>query len=346
MTSSAQAQQLREFALRLKETAKSDFPLAEAIRRYSREAEGERFKKVLGRVAGGLDEGTSLADALAADESSFSPEFVALVRAGEECNDLEGMLEVALEHEAFIARLDTRLRAAVQYPLFCFILSLVLIGGAYYMAGPYVKLFYEGRGIPLPFIFQLSEGLLYGSSQYQILIYGALALGGYALVRYYIGMSSFALMLPGLSKLMGDVFSARLARSLGIMLTAGVRADEALAAAAASTSDRGMRRALMKASKRAGEGENLSKALAGIGLDKSGLLDLAEIGEESGELPSVLLNGASLFKAESESRLEVVMTLLGTILLLLVGAWMLLIVSGWFTAYFNIAVASEALEIL
>jgi len=333
MAKAISAEEFKLFGEQLKQLLASDFPLAEGLRHFSAELPRPGFRQAVEQVANRLAQGSSLSAALEAEQPSFSPEYIGLIRAGEQSNNLLKMLDTALEHESLVGRLEGKLRTAVYYPAFVIGFALVTYFSVLTWAYPVMARLYLEANHPLPLFFRTVHALTHGPGAIGLLA----GVAGLAVILWWVkrrqGLGSLALAAPGLGKLVADVYSARLARSLGLLLQAGVSMANALSLVAVATSDPGMKQRLLRASRHAAEGRPLSQALIGTGLGHTRFSDLVSVGEESGVLPRILISGASLFQAESESRLESVMRATGGLLLVLAGAVIGLIFASWFHAY-------------
>ena len=325
-----------DFALfneQLRQLLSSGFPLADGLRHFSAEIEKPAFRSAVERVAGRLAQGNSLSEALSAEGQPFSPEYIGLIQAGEESHDLLKMLDTALEHEGLIARLEKTLEWAVYYPLFVYGFSLLAFAAVMVWAYPVMARFYEATGHVMPLLFRTLHAVFYGPGGIFVVLWIAVLLLGFWRLKQTQGLGSLALAMPGLGRLMADVYSARLSRSLGLLLHSGVRVDRALASLASGTSDPGLKRRLLQSAHRTREGQSLSNALAAIGLAGTRFSDLVALGEETGLLPKLLTSGANMFQAEAESRLETVMRVTGAVLLVAAGLWVLILLSSWFQMY-------------
>jgi type II secretory pathway component PulF len=327
------AEEFKLFSEQLQQLLGSNFPLAEGLLHFSGELSQPGFRQAVEQVAHRLAQGSSLSAALEAEPPPFSPEYIGLIRAGEQSNNLLKMLDTALEHESLVGRLESKLRAAVYYPAFVICFALVTYASVLTWAYPVMARLYQETNHPIPLLFRAVHAVSHGPWGIAVLA----AIGGLVVMLWWIkrkqGLGSLALSVPGLGSLVADVYSARLARSLGLLLQAGVSMDNALSLVAAATSDQSMKKRMLRASRQAAEGRSLSESLTEIGLAGTRFSDLVGIGEESGILPRILISGASLFQAESESRLESVMRTTGTVLLAAAGASIGLIFASWFHTY-------------
>ena len=325
-----------DFALfneQLRQLLSSGFPLADGLKNFSNEIQRPDFRAAVERVSGRLGQGQRLSEALAAEGRPFSPEYIGLIQAGEESHNLLQMLDTALDHESLIVRLEKNLQWAVYYPLFVYGFSLFAWAAVMVWAYPVMERFYDLTGHNMPRLFRGLHALFYGPWGILAVFWIAALLLLLRWVKRTRGLGSLALAVPGLGRLMADVYSARLSRSLGLLLQAGVRVDNALAALAGATADPGLKRRLLQAARQSAEGKSLSQALAAIGLAGTRFSDLVALGEDSGLLPKLLQSGADMFRAEAESRVETVMRVTGAVLLIAVGLWIALLLSSWFQMY-------------
>ena len=132
--------------------------------------------------------------------------------------------------------------------------------------------------------------------------------------------------MPGLGGFLRENEAARFARTLGILLNAGLSMLEALAIAEKSVATRVIRDELELAGARVREGTSLGKALAGCRYLPPLLAHLAASGESSGDLPRMLETAALASEREVEVRLALGLNLLEPALILGMGLAVLLIV--------------------
>ncbi len=326
------AEDIEQFNEQLRQLLSSGYPLAEGLSKFSDEIERPEFKEAVQRISAGLSEGKSLSDSIEGEEASFSPEYIGLIRAGEESNELLGILDTALEHERFISRMEEGLRKALFYPVVVFGWTLIAFAVTMVYAFPILERLYNYAHMSLPGLFVLIRSL-YGPWGLLVILWLVLLMVIVWSIKHKWGLGSMAMVIPGLRRLIADVYAARLSRTLGIMLKAGVRLDNALATIAGATSDPTIKRKLIRASSRTGEGIALSKVISEIGLSGTGLSELVELGEESGTLPEVLTTGSELYRVESVARLDVTLRILGLALLVAVGIWVLILLLSFMESY-------------
>ena len=235
------------FSSQFKQLLESDFPLAEGLKNFSGEIKKPSFKDAVERISKRLTEGMSISEAIKYEGEPFSPEYIGLIRAGEESNNLLKMLDTALDHETFLGQMEEKLHMAIYYPLIIFCWSLLAFAAVMVWAYPMVEEWYVAADQVMPLTFRLVHNIFYGPWGILAVLWISAVILCLWLIKARKGLGSLAMSIPGLRQLAADVFSARLARSLGLLLEAGASMDNALATVAASTGDKGMKRRRSKA---------------------------------------------------------------------------------------------------
>ena len=101
-------------------------PLVSALSAISEQTENARLKAEFGRVRDRVNEGASLADAMAAGDV-FSDLFTSMVRAGEAGGALEAILERLASYLEGQVRLRNKVSQILVYPIFMLVLTLVVV---------------------------------------------------------------------------------------------------------------------------------------------------------------------------------------------------------------------------
>ena len=229
---------LRLFSQELAVLLEAGIPLLESLQTLHEKDDGGRGSVALDAVIGALRDGLPVSAALGTASQAFDALFIALVAASERSGQLTATLR---HHAAYLAwrdALQSRLRAALVYPL-----MLLAAGGAVIMflllyvlprfAGVFDGL---GRELPLASRWLIDLGVLAAAHPLAALglaLTIALALPLAALLAWRLPASRAALpallwRLPGLGGQLRLVALARLYRVLGLLLSAGVPAPSGL----------------------------------------------------------------------------------------------------------------------
>jgi type IV pilus assembly protein PilC len=333
MSTSITSDEFTTFSAHLKQLLESDFPLADGFRQFAKEADDKNLAKAVSRISERLTAGMTLSDAIDKDNYDFPPHYISLLRAGEESGELLKVVDIALEHDQTISRLEKELGATVYYPLFTLCITILAFSAVTVFAFPVIERFYSIGGQAMPLAFRLLQSVFYGPTGIFCLGWISFLMIMLYLVKSRMGLAHIAMKLPFMKKIISDIYSAQLSKSLGLMLQAGVGLDKALDAVAASTSKSVLKKNLTRTANRVREGESLSSALNTAGFSGTGLLDMVSIGEDSGLLPQILEKGANIYREEAHDKIGIMLSIIEPVLLLIVGFWVFFMLGSWFYTY-------------
>ncbi|MBX4215435.1 type II secretion system F family protein [Candidatus Parcubacteria bacterium] len=292
-----------------------------------KQTENAVFRSTLEAIGKDIKDGGTLSRGLAKFPSVFSSLFVAMVHAGEESGGLPGALrEVAIHLEKHYA-LVRKVRGAMLYPII--IICAVFVIGALMLiyVVPTLTSTFKELGVALPastrFIIFVSDLLVH----YTVgVLAGAIALGAsfFLFLRTPRGGRAFdyiLLKLPFVGNLAREVNSARTARTLSSLLTAGVSVTESLFITKEVLQNSYYKEALASAVERIEKGtaiaeifkehENLFPVMVG---------EMTEVGEETGKLSEMLLNVATFYEEEVETATKDLSTVIEPLLMVVIGA--------------------------
>jgi general secretion pathway protein F len=127
------------------------------------------------------------------------------------------------------------------------------------------------------------------------------------------------LRLPGLGRMLGKSEAERLAFLLGNLVAAGVPVPEAAAATGAAMTNAGYRSGLATAQRAIERGDRLSAALAGGGLLPELALELVRVGEETGDIATMLLKASEIMRRDIEATTTELIGLVTPVSIVLLG---------------------------
>jgi len=281
---------------------------------------------LLGRVRERIQQGGSLADALAAQGGAFSGLYVSLVRAGEAGGALQQVLNGLADHLERSKEVRDSLVSALIYPAVLVLaagVSVFLLLG--YVVPQFTELF-EGVGEQLP----LATRVVIGAGEV-VRTYGwALVLGVLLLAvlarralqhpASRLRWHGQLLRLPLVGELVRKVEVGRFARTLGSLVGNGVPLLDALGIVRGTVANEVIARALGAVAVRVREGRNLSGPLAEQGCFPAFAVHMIRVGEESGQLEAMLTKVAEVYDRETQTTLRRALAILEPVLILVLGA--------------------------
>ncbi|CAM3591577.1 Type II secretion system protein F [Pseudomonas reidholzensis] len=267
-------------------------------------------RAVLERVRDQVKAGLPLSQALEQHAGSFSPFYTSLVRAGE----AGGVLEVTLAQLSGYLEQSHTLRGevinALIYPAFLVIgvigsLALLLA----YVVPQFVPIF-QDLGVPIPWVTQAVLALgefvnAWGLASLMGLVGGAwLWLAARRNPQRRIAQD-LRLWRNGLfGPLLQRLETARLARTLGTLLSNSVSLLGALAIGREVSANHALREHVGHTTEQVRQGSSLTHALAGEALLPELALQMIEVGEQSGTLGAMLLKVADVYDLEAKRTID------------------------------------------
>src|SRR5512142_1507007 len=127
-------------------------PLVEALTALVDQVDKEKLKRVLGDVKQRVNEGASLADALAAHPRVFGDLYVNMIRAGEHSGALEIVLTRLADFTESQARLRSKILGTMAYPAAMMVIGTVVLGILFTVVIPKVTKLFADTKATLPWM--------------------------------------------------------------------------------------------------------------------------------------------------------------------------------------------------
>jgi general secretion pathway protein F/type IV pilus assembly protein PilC len=281
-----------------------------------------------------VQEGATLADAMARHSRVFGELPTSIVRAGGE----GGFLEEALDRLARCTEqqdeIKSRVIGALAYPTILFVLGTLVVNVLIIFFVPKFEALFgrlKDRG-ELPAV---TEWLLWLSSTLQSygwlivvgLIVAALAIRSrLATEEGRVWLDRWRLRLPGVSSIYLSLAVSRFCRVLGTLLTGGVPIVRSLEISADSTGNRVLSGAVREAAENITAGQSLAVPLGECGHFPADVVEMIAVAEQSNTLESVLPHVAESLERDTWRRLDLLVRLLEPLMLLILAGVVLVVV--------------------
>ena len=316
----------------LAELVSSGLPLEQALGSLSEEAETEAHRNLNASLRASVNGGTSFAKALEQHPREFAEIYVAVVGAGEQSGHLSLVLVRLADDLEERQLLQSKLMGAALYPA---IVSLVAVVIVLFLVGyvvPQVAHVFAGSKHALPFLTVAMMAISDFVRGYGWMVL-LLLLAGWALLWQMLKNAAFRerwdaawLNLPVLGKLARGYNAARFAGTLAMLTAAGVPILQALQAAAQTLSNQALKRDALDALVLVREGAPLAAALSQKRRFPGLLSMFARLGEQTGQLPTMLDRAAKQLSTEVQRRSMHLATILEPLLIVVMGLVVMLIV--------------------
>jgi general secretion pathway protein F len=310
----------------------SGLPLERALTALTEEAENERERHLLASLRAEVNAGSPFARALAQFPRDFSEIYTAVVGAGEQSGHLGMVLERLADDLEDRQALKAKLLGAALYPAIVTLVAIAIVLFLVAYVVPQVAAVFAGTKRALPFLTVAMLAVSAAVRNYGWLMVIALVAGA-TTMRLAFRSDEFRerfdaawLTLPLIGKLSRGYNAARFASTLAMLAAAGVPILKALQAAGETLSNRAMRADAMDALVLVREGAPLASAMAQKKRFPGLLSMFARLGEQTGQLPTMLQRAANQLGAEVQRRAMQLATILEPLLIVTMGLVVMLIV--------------------
>ena len=300
-------------------------PLVAALNALADQLESPTLKRIIVDIKERVEQGSSLAKALAAYPKIFPRLYVNMVQSGEASGTLDTILDNLSDYYEAQMELRRKISSALFYPILMFgFCTLVVIGLVTFVVPNIVEIFIKQK-IDLPFPTRAVIALSNTLTGYWWAIIGFIALS-ITLVRYYYrqpkGREWFdakLLKAPLFGPIYKKIATARVATTLGTLLNGGVELLQALDIVKNIVGNVHMRKALEEARDGVREGRGLAKELSKSGYFPNLLSQMVAIGEKSGKMESMLSKAGKSFTSEVNAALAGLTSLIEPLMMIVLG---------------------------
>ncbi len=299
-------------------------PMVDALSALIEQVDNRNLKTVLAQVKSDVNEGSSLADAMA-KHRVFTPIFINMVRAGETSGALEVVLERLADFTEGQAQLRGKVLGAMLYPL---IMGCVAFGVMIIMLTvvvPRISRIFEHAKVKLPIMTRILIVMSDFARSYWWLIIILMGVGVFFLLRYIktpkgrMNWDRLLLKVPVFGDIIRMVAVARFARTLSTLLSSSVPLLASLQIVRNVVSNAVLEVAIDQVRDSVREGEDIATPLKRTGHFPPIVTHMIAIGEKSGELESMLVRVANTYEQRVQARVAALTGLLEPMMILLMA---------------------------
>jgi general secretion pathway protein F len=299
--------------------------LPESLVALTDQVESPRFKNVLSDVGSKVNEGSSLADALAGHPKVFSKLYINMVRAGEASGSLETVLIRIADFMDQQEELRGKVTTAMFYPVAMGLVGVGVVTLLMVKVVPGIAEMFAGQGAELPFTTRSLINISAVISGYWWLLI-TLFIGAVTGFRKWhatpVGREltdRFILATPIVGGLARRIAIARFARTLATMLASGVQLLQALDIVRSLLGNVVLEKVLTRARDEIREGAGIAVALKRSGQFPPLVTHMIAVGERSGQLEQMLTDLANAYDRESSAAITRLTAVLEPIMIVAMG---------------------------
>jgi MSHA biogenesis protein MshG len=298
-------------------------------------------------IRSGLDQGRELSASMGRHMDLFGAFYISMIKVGEMTGKLTEVFLRLTEHMEFERDVRERIKQALRYPTFVMIAMAAAIVILNIFVIPVFAKVFAGFNTELPLI---TRGLL-GFSGFMVSWWPlmlAVAVGGGMVVRGYIRTpegryrwDSRKLKLPIVGPIVQKATLARFARSFALASQAGVPLVQALTVVAQTVDNAFIGSRIEQMRDGIERGESISRCAAATGVFTPVVLQMINVGEETGELDSLLFEIADMYERDTDYAIKGLSAAIEPILLAVVAVLVLLLALGVFLPLWNLGQAAQ-----
>ncbi len=324
------------FTRQLYTIAKAGLPWLRGLRGLCETTHNPVLRANLEQALISLEAGRDLSQSLADYGGVFPELYICMVQVGEQTGTLETVFLRLAEYLQNQAEIRERVKGAMRYPLFVIGAIVAAMGVlSVFVIPKFAPLFKQlGDALPLP-----TKIILASSAFIQHYWIGVLA-GLVATAALFVWSTragagryrwhQLRLAMPIFGKLLLESILARTVRTLSLTLEAGLPMIQALDLIARSADNDYITAKIVAMREQLESGDSLSRAATAAHIFPPLLLQMMEVGEETGELTRLLDEVALYYQREVDYTLKNLGALIEPVLMVVVGAMVLVLALGIF----------------
>ncbi len=338
--------ELMMFTRQLFTLTKAGVPIIRAFRSLEQSAETPALKALYNELAGALESGVELSQAMARREDVFDSFYVAMVRVGESTGRLEEIFNSLFGHLEFQKYMREQVRSALRYPSFVIMAMIGAMGVINIFVIPAFAKVFANLHADLP----LMTRILMATSQFTLTWWPAMLAGVVLAVigwRFFVGSDAgrmvwdrAKLRIPVAGDLIEKGVLAQATRSLSLVFRSGVPVVQGLTLAAHVVDNAHVGQALNNMRSHVERGDSLLSACQRSGVFTPLVLQMVMVGEETGAIGEMLDEIGQMYQRDMEYGLKTLSQKIEPILLVVLGAMVLVLALGVFMPMWDLGKAA------
>ncbi len=300
-------------------------PLVQSLDILASQQENKKVAEKIKALLNDVESGSTLADAMRHHKEFFSDVYVNMVAAGEAGGILDVILLRLADYMEASEALRRKVKGAMFYPITVMSFAVIAIAVLLIFVIPTFAGFFTNAGVALPLPTRIVMGLSDFMLGYWWAIIAALGLGGY-LVRMYrqspqgrLVTDRAMLRMPVLGNVLRKAAIARFSRTLGTLVSSGVPILEGLEITAKTAGNKVVENAVQESRVSIAGGETIAEPLKKSGVFPPMVVQMINVGEQTGGLDEMLEKIADFYDDEVEAAVDALTSVIEPIMIVFLG---------------------------
>jgi len=335
-------QQLCLFTRQLSTLQDAGLPILRSLKILEGQCKPGVLKNSLGDVVEDIESGSTLSEAFAKHPKAFDRLYCNMIKAGEAGGALEAILQRLADFKEKSQSLKRKVKSAMIYPVVVISVAVLIVGFILYYIVPSFKKIFDDFNLPLP---QMTQMLITGSDilVHRWFLIPLVPITTWILIKlirrnksgaYFL--DKVALMIPIMGMILAKSTVARTMRTLGTLVQSGVPILEALSIVRDTAGNAVFENAFTRIYESIREGETIAQPLREARIVDDIVVNMIDVGEETGDLDSMLNKIADNYDEEVEALVEGLVSLLEPLMIVVLGGIIGFIVIALFLPLVNL----------
>lgn len=321
--------QVTQFTRQLSTLQDAGLPILRSLRILEQQQKPGLLRVIIRNVGDEVEGGATLSEAMAKNPKAFDRLYCNMVQAGETGGVLDVILQRLAEFMEKAQRLKRKVVGAMIYPVVVITFAVGIVSGIMIVVVPKFKEIFQDFGAQLPalttMLIDISTWFVSGTPPGWIVIllsplfiFLFIKLMKMSEAGRY-GLDVVKLKIPILGTILSKTAVARFTRTLGTLISAGVPILEALTISKDTCGNEVFARALANVHDSIREGESFANPLRAARVCDSIVVNMIDVGEETGDLDKMLMKIADNYDDEVETLVAGLVSLLEPIMVVVLG---------------------------
>ncbi len=318
---------LMVFTRQLATLIDAGLPLLRGLNVLAKQERDPVLQSTILRLADSVQGGSTFSESLGQHPKIFNKLYVNMVKAGELGGVLELVLNRLAEFQEKAQKMKNKVKSAMIYPVIVLTLAMIIMAFLLVFIVPkFETIFHEMLGDkPLPAITQFVIGTSRFMQEHWLIIIGGIValIFGYKFISKTAGGRSVIDRIALRAPLFGDLTRkssiSRFSRTLGTLVTSGVPILQALTITRETAGNTVIANAISQVHDSVKEGESIVQPLEASGAFPPMVISMVDVGEETGQLPEMLLKIAEVYDDEVDNSVAGLTSMLEPIMIVLLA---------------------------
>lgn len=335
------------FSRQMHTLQRAGVPILRALSSLQASAAKPSLGAMLADLRANLEQGHELGTAMKRHTDAFNGFYIAMVRVGEMSGRLTEVFDRLARHIEFELDVRSRIKQALRYPTMVLVaIAIAMLVINLFVIPTFATVFAQFKA-ELPPITRL----LMAISKFTVDAWPLLLAGGVGAwwgVRAWLATAPGRLMWDGLKlklPIAGPIVLkgtlSRFARSFAIASRSGVPISRAMSVVAQTVDNAYIAQRIEQMREGVERGESVSRCAAAAGIFTPVVLQMIAIGEETGDLDSLMIEVADMYERETDYAIKGLASSIEPLLLTVIGAMVLVLALGIFLPLWNLGGAAQ-----